>query len=243
MRTGILLVLWIAACSGTGHQIEVGPPPPKSTVGVLAGPLCEAGTQCKCRELNAAGDGGAGVPTDAAHKRFEIRMTSPQELWATVGSTRLYKNAERAETCFYVDLPAGETPVELRMSDKDGAAGSWAIRELGTKTKSYYDTFLFNCGVPGVCSFEQLDDIKKDYASMKKNNHDLCGSTKIKGVLWDHSKAPDGIHPTDVLVRLRLDVYKFAPWKAHGDATCGKGRPPADAGSDAPAGDETPQAP
>jgi len=204
------------------------------TQGVLAGPLCE-GDHCKCRDLNAPADGGVGVPGDPSHKRFEIRMTSPQELWATVGSNRLYKSAERADACFYVDLPPGETSVELRMSDKDGGAGSWSIRELGTKTKSYYDTFTFNCGVPGVCSFEQLDAIKQEYASMKRNLHDLCGSTKLKGVAWDHSKAPDGLHPTDVLVKLRLDVYKFAPWKTHGDPSCGKGKPPADAGSDAPA--------
>ncbi len=39
-----------------------------------------------------------------------------------------------------------------------------------------------------------------------------------------------------MVVRLVLDVYKFAPWKPHGDETCGKGRPPADAGSDASTG-------
>src|SRR5579862_6195793 len=110
MRVGVLLVLF--ACSGGGHQIAIGPPPPKMTQGVLSGPLC-SGDQCKCRDLNAAGDGGAGVPDDPAHKRFEIRMSSPQELWATVGATRLYKSAERPDACFYIDLPAGATPVEL----------------------------------------------------------------------------------------------------------------------------------
>ena len=235
MRLGLALLFF--ACSGTAHQISIGPPPAKVTDGILAGPLC-AGTECKCRDLNAAGDGGAGLPTDAAHKRFEIRMTSPQELWATVGTNHLYKSAERADACFYVDLPSGDSPVELRMSNKDGAAGGWAIRELGTKTKSYYDTFIFNCGVPGVCSFDELDRNKADYAAMPHNLHDKCGSTKIKALTWDQSKAPDGEHPTDVVVRLKLDVYKFAPWQPHGDETCGKGRPPAEAGSDAPAGED-----
>jgi len=229
----LALALFVFACSGTAHQISIGPPPPKMTDGVLAGPLC-AGTECKCRDLNAAADGGAGVPNDATHKRFEIRLTSPQELWAQVGTNHLYKSAERPDACFYLDLPTGDSPVELRMSNKDGAAGAWAIRELGTKTKSYYDTFSFNCGVPGVCSFEELDRNKAEMQSMKRNLHDLCGSTKIQGVTWDQSKAPDGEHPTDVVVRLKLDVYKFAPWKVHGDETCGKGKPPADA-PDAPA--------
>ncbi len=202
------------------------------TQGALSGPLCN-GADCKCRDLNAPADGGVGVPADATQKRFEVRMNSPQELWAQIGATRLYKSPERAEVCFYIDLPAGETVVELRMSNKDGGAGSWDIRELGSKTKSFYDTFTFNCGVPGVCSFEQLDTIKAEYSAMTKKLHDPCGSTKLRGITWDQSKAPDGLHPTDVLVRLRLDVHKFAPWKQHGDPTCGKGRPPADAGSDA----------
>jgi hypothetical protein len=114
-------------------------------------------------------------------------------------------------------------------------SAAWAIRELGTKTKSYYDTFVFNCGAPGVCSFEDLDSAKQEYAAMKKNNHDPCGSTKLKSISWDTGKAPDNLHPSELLVRLGLSVYKFAPWKEHGDATCGKGKPPADAGSDAPA--------
>ena len=234
-----LAIVAVVACSGTAHQVSIGPPPPKMTDAVLSGPLC-AGKECKCRDLNAAADGGAGFPSDAAHKRFEIRLTSPQELWAQVGTSHLYKSAERPDACFYIDLPAGKTPVELRSSDKDGAAGSWAIRELGTKTKSYYDTFVFNCGVPGVCSFEELDRNKAEYVDMKSNVHDQCGSTKIRSLSWDQSKAPDGAHPTDVVVRLVLDVYRFAPWKVHGDGTCGKGRPPADAGSDAPPGDDAP---
>ena len=231
MRLALLVA--VCACSGTAHQISIGPPPAKQTEAVLSSPLCQ-GSECKCRDLNAAGDGGAGAPTDAAHKRFEVRLTSPQEIWASVGSNHFYKSAERADACFYVDLPAGKTPVELRASNKDGAAGAWAIRELGTKTQSYYDTFIFNCGVPGVCSFEELDRNKAEIAAMKNNNHDLCGSTKIRDLSWDQSKAPDGEHPTDVAVRLVLDVYRFAPWKPHGDETCGKGRAPADAGSDAP---------
>jgi hypothetical protein len=234
MRLALLaaVVAW-SSCSGTAHQISIGPTPPKVTDAVLSSPLC-SGTECKCRDLNAAADGGAGVPTDAAHKRFEIRLTSPQELWAQVGNNHFYKSAERADACFYIDLPTGKSAVELRSSSKDGAAGAWAIRELGTKTKSYYDTFIFNCGVPGVCSFEELDRNKTDFAAMKHNTHDVCGSTKIRDLSWDQSKAPDGEHPTDVIVRLVLDVYRFSPWKPHGDDTCGKGRPPADAGSDAP---------
>ena len=56
-----------------------------------------------------------------------------------------------------------------------------------------------------------------------RNTFDQCGSTKVKSILWDHGKAPDGSHPSELVVRATLDVYKFAPWKPHGDGTCGEG--------------------
>jgi hypothetical protein len=236
----LVFALGIAACGASTTQISIGPPPPPSTSGVLAGPLC-AGDHCNCHDEAAPGDGGAGAPIDDAHKRFEIRLKSPQAIWATVGQTRMYKSVERAEACFYVDLPAGETPVELRTSDPNGAAGAWEIHELGTKTKSYYDTFTFNCGVPGVCSFDELDSAKAEYAKLARNLHDKCGSTKIKQLTWDTGHAPDQQHPNDLLVRVHLDIYSWAPWKEHGDPSCGHGRPPGEgsAGSDdAPAGDD-----
>ena len=228
----LALVTALAACGGA-TQIAIGPTPPPTTSGVLSGPLCN-NDRCTCRDAGAPGDGGAGVPPDAGHKRFEIRLKSPQALWATVGQTRLYKNAEQAEACFYVDLPAGATPVELRAHDPNGAAAEWDIRELGAKTKSYYDTFLFDCGVPGVCSFDELDSMKQSFAGLKQNLHDACGSTKVKGLTWDTGRSPDQLHPSELLVRLSLDIYTFEPWKPHGDPACGHGRPPKDGGSGAP---------
>src|SRR6478672_3589155 len=91
----------LAACSGSSRQIEIGAPPAKTTQGVFAGPLCE-GDRCKC----ASGPADVGVPTDT-RKRFEIRLNSPDELWITVGDNHMYKDAEKPEACFYVDLPSG----------------------------------------------------------------------------------------------------------------------------------------
>ncbi|HSD89796.1 MAG TPA: hypothetical protein VLB44_19830 [Kofleriaceae bacterium] len=207
---------WLTAgllgCSGGARQIEIGPPPAKLTRGTFSGPLC-AGTSCKCRDLNAPGDGGAGVPTDSS-KRYEIRLQSPNQLWANVAGNEMYKSAEQAEACFYVDLPVGETSLELRASEPNGVAAGWSIRELGTQTKSFYDTFLFDCGNPGVCSFEELDGKK---AEMKDPKHDHCGSTIVKGVTWDTGKSPDQLHPSELLVRATLKVYKFVPNRPHGD--------------------------
>src|SRR5437764_3583719 len=100
MRFGFWLVL--AACSGGTHQASIGPPPARQSQGVLDGPLC-TGDHCKCRDAGAPGDGGAGVPEDQK-KRFEIRLASAQELWATVGSNTMYKSPEQTEACFYLDL-------------------------------------------------------------------------------------------------------------------------------------------
>jgi hypothetical protein len=211
-----LLVMALVGCGSDAHQIAIGPPPGKTTEAVLAGPLC-SGDRCKCR--SATDD--AGVP-QGDQKRYEIRLKSAQALWATVHGNKLFKNAESPEACFYVDLPAGDTPVELRASDPNGVSAEWAISELGTKTKSWYDTFHFECGNPGVCSFEEIDAKKAEYAQMKRGLRDACGSTRIKGVSWDTGKAPDNQHPSELLVRLTLDVYKFAPEKEHGDPACTK---------------------
>lgn len=193
---------------------------------------------CSCRK----GADDAGFP-DGARKRFELRLLSAQQLWVKLpGDTMLYKNAERPEACFYVDLAPGQHPIELRASDANGVSAELIVRELGTKTKSWYDTFRFECGNPGVCSFEELDNLKTEYDASVRNLFDQCGSTKVKSILWDHGKAPDGLHPSELVVRATLDVYKFAPWKPHGDPTCGEGggRGP---GPESESGDEVPAEP
>jgi hypothetical protein len=217
----------LAACGGGQSQIEIGPVPAARTTGTLSGPLCQ-NTECSCRK----GAEDAGFP-DGARKRFEFRLKSAQQLWLKLpGDTMLYKNAEKPEVCFYVDLAPGQHGLELRGSDKVGVSAELIVRELGTKTKSWYETFRFECGNPGACSFEELDNLKADYASAEKNLFDKCGSTKVKSILWDHGKAPDGTHPSELVVRATLDVYKFPPWKAHGDPTCGQGRGPDEVDAD-----------
>ena len=221
---------WLAAvaCAGTAHHGTIAPPPPKQTHAVLAGGLCQD-NHCTCR--GEAGDGGVGVPETADKKRFELRLgPSPYELWATINNTTvLYKSPERAEACFYVDLPTGAQHVELRASNPEGVSAVLQIRELGTRTRSWYDTFAFSCGSPGVCSFEELEANKAEYAGVGRRLFDRCGTTKVKAISWDHGNAPDQLHPSDLVVRLTLEIYRFAAWKRHGDPSCGAGggrRPP-----------------
>ncbi|HEX5064437.1 MAG TPA: hypothetical protein VFV99_33910 [Kofleriaceae bacterium] len=201
----------LAGCSGGAHQIEIGAPPAKVTEGVYAGPLC-SGDTCKC--ASGPADGGAGVPEDDK-KRFEVRLNSPNELWLQVGDNRMYKDAERVEACWYMDLAApGETAVAMRASKEHGVSATWSIRELGTKTKSYYDTLVFGCGNPGACSFEELDTKK---AELKDPKHDHCGSTIVKGLTWDTGRSPDQQYPNELLVTAKLKIYKFVPDRPHGE--------------------------
>jgi hypothetical protein len=221
----LLILASLAGCTGGGHQIAIGSPPPKMTSGALAGATCQGG-HCTCRDMAAKDDAGVGVPSDG-RKRFEIRLASAQDLWVTLRDTVLYKSPERPEECFYVDLPTGDQPLELRASNPNGVSVEMTIHELGTKTKSWYDTFTFNCGHPGVCSFNDLDAAKAELMNApKKGVYDRCGSVKIKGVMWDHGKAPDQEHPSELVVRLTLGIYKYEPWQAHGDNCEKKGKPP-----------------
>jgi hypothetical protein len=229
----VALLIGLGSCSGGGHQIAIDPPPPPQTTGTLAGPLCEY-DHCACR----TGTEDAGLP-EGNRKRFEVRLSSAQQLWLKLPNQVLYKNAEKPDACFYVDLAPGQHPVELRASDKNGVSAEVQIHELGTTTKSWYDTFRFECGNPGVCSFEELDALKATYAAVKRGLHDPCGSTRIKDLAWDHGKAPDGTHPSELVVQATLDIYKFAPSKAHGEA-CGEGTGRPSHGDGAVGSDEAP---
>ena len=226
MRMGIL-AFSLAACSGTAHQTTIGPAPDAATRGVLVGPLCQA-DRCKCR--GAADD--AGVPEDPKLKRYEIRLTSPNQLWATWPGGQLYKSREQAENCFYIDLSPGTAALELRASNPDGVSAKWSISELGSTTKSWYETYTFNCGSPGVCSYDDLDAAKREWEATRRNLHDKCGSTKVKGVSWDTGKSPDQMHPSELVVRLTLDIYKHVPTRPHGDPSCGEGRATTTEGDD-----------
>lgn len=217
-------VLVLVACSGSTQQIAIGPPPPRITRGTFAGALCDGGG-CKCRDLGAPGDGGVGVP-GAGQKRFEVRLTSANELWASVHGNQLYKSAERPEVCFYLDLPPGQWPVELHADNPAGVSAQWTIRELGTQTKSWYDSFQFECGHPGVCSLDNLDAQWAKLKSFKRGVEDPCGSVKIKSLERDAGRPPDGLHPDKLIVRLVLDVYKRVPTQSHGDPACGTAPPP-----------------
>src|SRR5688572_12667616 len=95
MRTSLAALL-LVGCSSSATQVKIGPPPERVTTGTLAGPLC-TGDQCTCGKSFDE----VGAP-EAGRKRFEIKLSSAQELWATLPGHNLYKNPEKPEVCFYV---------------------------------------------------------------------------------------------------------------------------------------------
>jgi hypothetical protein len=132
----------------------------------------------------------------------------------------LYKSVARAEDCFYVDLGAGDHKLGLRAANPGGVSAAVTVSEYAAATQSWYDTFRFACGAPGVCSYDELAEFKDGLAKYKRDIHDPCGSVKIKGLAWDTDVAPDTQHPGNLQVAWTLDVYEFTPKHPHGDPAC-----------------------
>ncbi len=210
-----------SACGGgtTRSLVTLAPPPAPSTVATLAGNLCD-GQVCQCRAADAPGDGGAGAPPEGV-KRFEIRVgPSEHALWVTVDDMVLYKSVARAEDCFYVDLGAGDHKLGLRAANPGGVSAAVKVSEYADATQSWYDTFQFACGAPGVCSYDELAEYKESLGKYKRDIHDPCGSVKVKGLAWDTDVAPDTQHPGNLQVAWTLDIYEFQPKHPHGDPAC-----------------------
>jgi hypothetical protein len=249
----------LAACSAGSRATDRGwgPPVEARTQAVLVGELCEHGEPCACRDERAPGLGGVsgpdgpvpaedeltvagsapapsapgGEPPRAEAKRVELRLRSSHDLWLRVGDATFYKDRERAEACFYIDLSApgiGERPksypVELRASNPDGVSAELVVNELGAAARTWYQTVRFSCGVPGACSFDELDAVKAEAARAVKDHtlYDPCGSIRAKELRWDSRVAPDHAHPGDLALTLSLEVFHFMPTKPHGDPGCGK---------------------
>ncbi len=213
----VMVGLWMA-CSGASTVPALQPTPAPETRATLAGPLCEFGV-CKCRD--EAGDPQQTV--DPGVKRYEVRVgPTDNPLWVSIGEMIFYKSAERATGCFYVDLRPGRHPVRLRASREEGYGARLSISELGPDKLGWYPSFEFACGSPGICTNDQLDEFKRRLASIKKNVHAPCGSTKIREVVWQTGRMPDSLPPGELQLDFILDIYKFSPVFAPGSPECAK---------------------
>jgi hypothetical protein len=217
-----VLAGWVlpTACGGAQQQVTIDPPPLAMTRATLSGPLCEAEV-CQCRDEAQPADGGAGAPDAPGVKRFEIRVgPAANPLWVTVDGMVLYKSEQHATDCFYLDLRPGPHKVSLRAQREGGLSAAFQISEYGPATRSWYETFRFSCGSPGMCAHDEMDGEKERYGGYARGVHDACGSVKIKDIAWDTGRAPDNVHPSDLQVELTLDIYSFPPRFPHGDGRC-----------------------
>jgi hypothetical protein len=217
----VILLFAMAACGGAQRQqVQLQPTPAPTTRATLVGPLCKTGQACTCRDEGAPADGGAGEPGEGV-KRFEVRVgPAANAVWVMLDDMVLYKSEQRASECFYVDLAPGDHKLGVRAHNPGGLGAAVTVREYGVGPKSWYDSVHFECGTPGACSNDELDQQKADFAAAVHGVHDVCGSVKVKGVAWNTGTEPDAMHPEDLQVEMTLDLYKFAPDKKHGDATC-----------------------
>lgn len=209
------LLLCAGSCAGAQKRpAEFKPVPDKMTSATLAGPLCDAEI-CKCI------DGGAnpGLPDQEGVKRYQFKVgPSDNELWVTVDDTVMYKTVERATECFIIDLRTGKHEVSLRAKSETGFGARLTISEISAQGP--YNTFDFQCGSPGACSFDQLASFKASLVRYKRQIHDPCGSTKIRAPNWLTGESPDRIHPGDLQLDLILQVYDFTPEHPSGHPQC-----------------------
>jgi hypothetical protein len=215
----------LAGCSAAAKNPTFPPLPPTETKALLVGARCH-GDKCVCRD--AGTNDKEESPPAAGMKRFEFRVgTGPGRAWITVdGQDHLYKSSETAEECYYLDLNQGTHHIEVRThaTEPQGGFGvALKVSEHGPKDAWWYDTFHFQCGMPGPCSTEDLHDWKQAMEKLYRHEQDPCGSVKIHNANWITGRVPDAQHPEEIDLTFDLRVYPFAPHMAPGDAACKKG--------------------
>lgn len=195
----------------------------------LAGGRCGRGPgePCVCRDRR--GNPAENPAPDAAHKRFEIRL-SAEGGSATLDSPTLGHFAARdAETCFYADVLPG-TISDVTFMAKEGFVGqgmgpTLEIAEYGPKGPWWYRILDLRCdaGPGGKCNREALDALKEDVEKHKRNRIDPCGSAAVTNIHWDTSGGtgdPElGLH-RDLTFTFKLEVKRFATQFAPGSTEC-----------------------
>jgi hypothetical protein len=221
-----VLLAWLvlASCGSTTLAPPIGPPPRPETRATLVGARCaRPNSACQCRDPDREDPLDKEDTPPAPYKRFEVRVGPIQnELWVTVDDMVLYKSKERATECFYVDLVPGKHAVEIRGHGEDGFGAVVVIAELSAGGPWWYATFTFDCGAGGLCDRAGLLAWQESVRGVKKNLHAPCGSTKVRGIEWQHGRMPDALHPADLVVDFVLDIYAFATQHPPGFPACTK---------------------
>jgi hypothetical protein len=217
-----LLVLFVLALGNhpgcSGSQTPAMPATPEAeTRATLAGPLCDS-QECQCTDDPSK----IGV-AEAGLKRFRVELGPTESLlWASIDNNVFYKGVERAEACFYVDLPEGEHPISLRAKGEAGFGARMRISEVGGEGPWLYGSFDFNCGAPGLCDMASLRDWKESIKGVDAGKYAPCGSVRILGIDWITGRMPDNLHPADFRLDGTMKIYKFLPHSPPGSEDCVK---------------------
>jgi hypothetical protein len=192
----------------------------------LAGARCKGRHgSCSCR---IPGDDTESEPPATGFKRLEIRLGSDGGS-ATFDGLGHFETAGPQESCFYVDVPAGQT-TDLRFAatadrPTEGVSPRLRLAEYGPKGPYWYGIIDVECkGAQGRCDRQGADAwAARNVRERKRGRLDPCGSAVVTKLAWDTSGGQadrDGGLFRDVSVRFTLEVKKFATQFAPGSTEC-----------------------
>lgn len=230
----MLLALALAvACGACAGSKSAGAPkapeldPPAGARGAnLAGERCRGNGPCVCRNRN--GDPAEASPPDAAHKRFEIRMSAYRGS-ATLDSPALgHFSAGGNEACFYVDVVPG-TIADVTFTGREGrwnegVGPTLDIAEYGPAGPWWYETLDVRCvGPDGRCTREAADAWGREAKTRQRGRLDPCGSAVVSRLRWDTSGGTgdrdQGLY-RDFTVSFTMEVKRFATQFRPGATEC-----------------------
>jgi len=191
----------------------------------LAGARCKGRRSCVCR----VGHEEETEPPAEGMKRLEVRLGADGGAAALEGGLGHFESVGPQETCFYVDVPAGQT-TDVKFSahaDKvdAGVAPRFRMAEYGPKGPYWYEIIDIECkGQQGRCDRKGADAwAARNLKERKRGRLDPCGSAVVTKLRWDSTGGQadrDGGLYSDLAVSFALEVKKFATQFAPGSTEC-----------------------
>jgi hypothetical protein len=198
-----------------------------STSVALAGARCQGRHgSCSCRQ---PGDDAETTPPAAGMKRLELRMAADGGSAVLDGGLGHFEASGPQESCFYLDVPAGQTHEVAFAARADrvqtGVAPVLKLAEYGPKGPFWYAIIDVECkGQQGRCDRQGAEAwAARNLEKRKRGRLDPCGSTVVSKLGWNSSGSEaerDGGLFSELTVKFALEVKKFATQFAPGSTEC-----------------------
>ena len=170
--------LWLLLTAACASAPAILPPPPRTTEARLVEGGCDA------------------AEGPASGQRVFARLTVEHgEIWLLVDGQRVYTSGDR---CVAFDLADGDHQVIARAAAEGGTGGVGVGVELASG-KATTRAFAFQCGAPGSCDRESLQQW-----SRRSADPDPCATARARGIRWQAENTSDGIHPQDLQIAFTL---------------------------------------